>query len=65
MHRIRKISRQILSEKIKDLEESGVSADDMHAKRDIMSLLMRARANDTEQRGYAMSDNIMVDQVVS
>ncbi|PBK99440.1 cytochrome P450 [Armillaria gallica] len=65
MHRIRKISRQILSEKIKDLEESGVSADDMHAKRDIMSLLMRARANDTEQRGYAMSDNIMVDQVLT
>ncbi|KAK0188943.1 cytochrome P450 [Armillaria mellea] len=65
MHRIRKISRQILSEKIKDLEESGISADDMHAKRDIMSLLMRARANDTEQRGYAMSDNIMVDQVLT
>ncbi|SJL03784.1 related to Cytochrome P450 [Armillaria ostoyae] len=59
------ISRQILSEKIKDLEESGISADDMHAKRDIMSLLMRARANDTEQRGYAMSDNIMVDQVLT
>lgn len=64
MHRIRKVSRQILSEKIKDLEESGVSADDMHGKKDIMSLLMRARANETDQRGYAMSNNIMVDQVL-
>ncbi|KAK0202604.1 cytochrome P450 [Desarmillaria ectypa] len=65
MHRIRKISRQILSEKMKDLEESGISTNDMHAKKDIMSLLMRARANETDQLGYAMSDNIMVDQVLT
>ncbi|KAK0467030.1 cytochrome P450 [Desarmillaria tabescens] len=65
MHRIRKISRQILSEKVKDLEESGISANDMHAKKDIMSLLMRARASETGQRGYAMNDNIMVDQVLT
>ncbi|KAL0960786.1 hypothetical protein HGRIS_005807 [Hohenbuehelia grisea] len=64
MHRIKKISAQMLEEKLAD---SAVAAADTAAKRDIMSLLVRARKAEMEQEkaGYAMSDQQMMDQVLT
>lgn len=70
MHKIKIISRQILDEKLK---ESAVTAGDMHTKKDIMSLLVKARkaeeeaANGAEKSSgaaYRMSDDMMMNQVV-
>jgi hypothetical protein len=58
-HTIREISRDILREKVL---ESGVAIDDLETKRDVMSLLVKARAG--EKHGYQLSDEAMVDQVV-
>lgn len=60
MHRIKAISAKMLAEKMAD---SGVSTSDMDTKRDIMSLLVKARITDTEE-SYKMSDKAMMDQVV-
>lgn len=62
MYRIKKISAKMLQDKLAD--SSAVTADDMTAKRDIMSLLVRARVADKGE-GYRMSDSAMMDQVVS
>ncbi len=63
MHTIRRISAQMLAEKIR--ETSGITIDDMHTKKDIMSLLVRARQADlTKDGAYSMTDEAMVDQVV-
>ena len=64
MHRIKSVSAAILREKMQD---TAVPVSDMNAKRDIMSLLVRARKADLDKdRGvYAMSDQAMMDQVVS
>lgn len=63
MYRIRKISTQMLGEKMK---ESNL-LNDSDAKRDIMSILVRARKAELNggKGGYAMSDRAMMDQVVS
>jgi hypothetical protein len=61
MYRIKKISAKMLEDKLAD---SAVTADDTYAKRDIMSLLVRARTVDKGE-GYHMSDSAMMDQVVS
>lgn len=63
MHRIKVLSSVMLREK---LEDTAVAASDTEAKRDIMSLLVRARKADLEKdKGvYAMSDAAMMDQVV-
>ncbi|EGO03799.1 hypothetical protein SERLA73DRAFT_69628 [Serpula lacrymans var. lacrymans S7.3] len=61
MHRIKTISRQMLAEKTADL---AVAASDTEAKRDIMSLLVRARTADKGE-GYQMSDTAMMDQVLT
>lgn len=62
MHKIRQLSKKMLEEKLR--ESSHVS--DMDAKRDIMSILVRARK--AEQEGntanYTMNDQAMMDQVV-
>jgi cytochrome P450 len=60
MHRIKNISAQILREKIAD---ATVTVSDTAAKRDIMSILVRARIADKDE-GYQMSDRAMMDQVV-
>lgn len=54
----------MLAEKIS--ETSGISAEDMHMKKDIMSLLVRARQNDLSKNTseYTMTDEAMMDQVV-
>ncbi|KAJ7141836.1 cytochrome P450 [Mycena crocata] len=64
MHRIRRLSRQMLKEKVGDL---SVAPEDMSTKRDIMSLLVRARKAELERdpAAEAMSDTAMVDQVLT
>lgn len=60
---IRRVSSRMLVEK---MEDTAVALSDTEAKRDIMSLLVRARKFDLEKAGagYAMSDAAMMDQVV-
>nr|GAT53818.1 predicted protein [Mycena chlorophos] len=65
MHRIRKISADMLREKTADL---SVSPDDMSTKKDIMSLLVRSRKAELEAGASlkdTMSDKAMVDQVLT
>lgn len=63
MHKIKHISALILKEKTSD---TAVTVSDTEAKRDIMSLLVRARKADLEKDDtvYTMSDKAMMDQVV-
>ncbi|KAF7980393.1 hypothetical protein HWV62_38192 [Athelia sp. TMB] len=61
MHRIKTISAQMLADKMAD---SAVTVDDTMAKRDIMSLLVRARKADKGD-GYQMTDQDMMDQVLT
>lgn len=65
MRRIKQISAGMLQEKI--VEAEAVGANDFAAKRDIMSLLVRARqAEKGLVKGtYAMSDQAMMDQVLT
>jgi hypothetical protein len=62
MYEIRKLSKKMLEDKLR--ETAHVS--DVDAKRDIMSILVRAKK--VEQQGsseqYAMNDQAMMDQVV-
>jgi len=53
----------MLEEKMKD---NAVPISDSETKRDIMSILVRARKADLDSKsgGYAMSDEAMMDQVV-
>ncbi|KAF4596220.1 hypothetical protein EYR40_008095 [Pleurotus pulmonarius] len=63
MHRIKKISAEMLAEKTKD---NAVALSDTDAKRDIMSLLVRARNADLAiKSGYTMTDQQMMDQVLT
>ncbi|KAJ7711568.1 cytochrome P450 [Mycena metata] len=64
---IRGISKQMLKEKTAELVGMGGGAADVSTKRDIMSLLVRARRAEFEAgRGAeAMSDEAMVDQVLT
>ncbi|KII92067.1 hypothetical protein PLICRDRAFT_50496 [Plicaturopsis crispa FD-325 SS-3] len=62
MHRIKAISRQMLAEKMEDA--ATVQASDTAAKRDIMSILVRARAAE-DKEGYQMTDAAMMDQVLT
>ncbi|KAF8346059.1 cytochrome P450 [Amanita rubescens] len=63
MHTIRKVSMELLQEKMND----SVAVSDTDAKRDIMSILVRARKADLEKDKtvYAMSDKAMIDQVLT
>jgi hypothetical protein len=79
MHRIKAVSAQILDQKLKEAE--GLDSGDTSTKKDIMSLLVRARKAEEEAREkekgkfgmgatagpepYKMSDKEMMDQVVS
>ncbi|KAI0029997.1 cytochrome P450 [Vararia minispora EC-137] len=57
---IRKISRELLRERV---AESGVDVEDTSSKRDILSLLVRARKGEND--GYTLSDDDLVDQVLT
>ncbi|KAG6857714.1 hypothetical protein H0H87_004130 [Tephrocybe sp. NHM501043] len=63
MYRIKRVSSSMLRQK---MEDSAVTVSDTDAKRDIMSLLVRARKADLDKDNtvYAMSDQAMMDQVV-
>lgn len=65
MARIRSVASDMLAQKMADA--NAISVSDSEAKRDIMSLLVRARKTDMDRKmgGYAMSDEAMMDQVVS
>lgn len=61
MYKIRRLSKQLLQDK---LQEAG-HVSDIDAKRDIMSILVRAQKAEKEGRdGYKMTDQAMMDQVV-
>lgn len=62
MHRIKRVSAAILQQKMQD-----ASASNTNMNRDIMSLLVRARQADLDaDKGvYTMSDQAMMNQVVS
>ncbi|CAA7259771.1 unnamed protein product [Cyclocybe aegerita] len=64
MYRIRKISVRMLDEKMRD---SDLVLNDSDAKRDIMSILVRARKAELDggKGEYAMSDRAMMDQVLT
>ncbi|PPQ77754.1 hypothetical protein CVT25_011188 [Psilocybe cyanescens] len=64
MYRIRKLSARMLEEKMRD---SNMVLNDSDAKRDIMSILVRARKAELDggKGGYAMSDRAMMDQVLT
>ena len=59
-YEIRRISREILAEKISDAEMTV--NDDTDAKRDIMSILVHARR--AEKGTYALTDDELVEQMV-
>ncbi|KAE9410054.1 cytochrome P450 [Gymnopus androsaceus JB14] len=74
MHRIKAVSSAILQEKLAEAEHSE-NNEDTAAKKDIMSLLIRARMADQKAQKsvaggigaapYAMSDTEMMDQVLT
>jgi hypothetical protein len=78
MHTIKSVSQNLLNEKLED-SALAASSDDMNSKKDIMSLLVKARkAEDDAQEleksaftevpaapAYRMTDRMLMDQVVS
>jgi hypothetical protein len=78
MHTIKTVSQSLLNEKLKDAALVA-SSDDMNSKKDIMSLLVKARkaeddAQESEKKAFAevpaapayrMTDRMLMDQVVS
>ncbi|KAG6831755.1 hypothetical protein H0H92_007907 [Tricholoma furcatifolium] len=64
MHQIKRISASILAERMR--EDSAIAGTDTEAKRDVMSLLVRARKADlADKERYAMSDKAMMEQVLT
>ncbi|KAE9404290.1 cytochrome P450 [Gymnopus androsaceus JB14] len=65
MHSIKRISAQMLKEKMKESIESGMVEGDseLSGKKDIMSILVRARTREVGS-GYRMSDEAMMAQVL-
>ncbi|KAF8639028.1 hypothetical protein AX17_001780 [Amanita inopinata Kibby_2008] len=64
MNTIKKISASMLEEKLRD---TSIAISDIDAKKDIMSILVRARKAemDKDTTAYAMSDQAMMDQVLT
>jgi hypothetical protein len=66
MHRIKQVCLNILAEKI---QEEHVTTPDIEPKKDLMSLLMRARQSETKQQdspgvaSYQMNDDNIVQQM--
>ncbi|KAH7099379.1 cytochrome P450 [Auriculariales sp. MPI-PUGE-AT-0066] len=63
MHRIKRVSRAILDERME--EAKIVGREDVEAKRDIMSLLVRARMATKDEAAFRMNDEQMMDQVLT
>ncbi|KAL1754073.1 cytochrome P450 [Schizophyllum commune] len=66
-YRIRRIAETILQERMREATATIASDKDKTARRDLMSILVRARQADLEKDStvYAMSDRAMVDQVLT
>ncbi|KAJ7152969.1 cytochrome P450 [Mycena filopes] len=62
LHRIRTISKELLTAKTADL---SVSPDDMSTKKDIMSLLVKSRKAAMDAGTEAMSEQAMLDQMLT
>ncbi|KAJ7779217.1 cytochrome P450 [Mycena metata] len=62
LYRIRAISRELLRAKTADL---SVSPDDMTTKKDIMSLLVKAKKTAMDAGEDSMSDQAMLDQMLT
>lgn len=61
-HKIRTIARDILRERVGEMVHGGVA--DGASKRDVMSLLVRARTGEAKD-GYTLSDEALVEQVLT
>ncbi|KXN81950.1 Cytochrome P450 3A24 [Leucoagaricus sp. SymC.cos] len=63
MYEIRKLSKKMLEDKLRE----SVHVSDIDAKRDIMSILVRAKKAEQEGNSgqYAMNDQAMMDQVLT
>ncbi|KIK58654.1 hypothetical protein GYMLUDRAFT_694329 [Collybiopsis luxurians FD-317 M1] len=66
MHTIKRVSTQMVQDKIKESIESGMVEGDseLSGKKDIMSILIRARMREVGD-GYKMSDEAMMAQVLT
>ncbi|KAI0059660.1 cytochrome P450 [Artomyces pyxidatus] len=63
IHRIRRIAKQLLAEKLAD---ATLDAEDTGPKKkDIMSLLVRAARQEHAEDAYRLSDDALVDQVLT
>ncbi|KAJ7186890.1 cytochrome P450 [Mycena filopes] len=62
LHRIRAISKELLTAKTADL---SVSPDDMSTKKDIMSMLVKSRKAAMDAGTEAMSEQAMLDQMLT
>ncbi|KAI5891748.1 cytochrome P450 [Schizophyllum commune H4-8] len=66
-YKIRRIAEEILQERMREAAAVVASDSEKAARRDLMSILVRARQADLEKDDtlYAMSDQAMVDQVLT
>ena len=66
MRRVKRISASILEEKIADATAILAGDSAISGKKDVMSLLVQARMQESDEgSGYRMSDEMMMYQVVS
>ncbi|KAL5512545.1 hypothetical protein ACEPAG_3198 [Sanghuangporus baumii] len=65
MHRIERVSSKILSDA--NSHATAVASNDstLKGKKDVMSLLVQARMNESDGSGYKMSDSMMMQQVLT
>ncbi|KZV75242.1 cytochrome P450 [Peniophora sp. CONT] len=63
-YKIRQLSRGILRERMAESEGAVKGDSEIEGKKDILSLLIRARKGETKD-GYQLSDDALVDQVLT
>ena len=65
MRRIREVSAKILQKKIADTAAVTPSDSTLPNKKDVMSLLVQARTREPTDSGFTLTDDMMIEQVVS
>ncbi|KAL5531870.1 hypothetical protein ACEPAF_5433 [Sanghuangporus sanghuang] len=65
MHRIERVSSKILSDANAHATAVASSDSTLKGKKDVMSLLVQARMNESDGSGYKMSDSMMMQQVLT
>lgn len=65
MRRIREISAKIVQQKIADTAAVAPSDCALPNKKDVMSLLVQARMREPTDSGFTLTDDMMIEQVVS